>query len=191
MADKFLSLLQGKIQKAKNLKTESITKDELVLILEELREEYKKYRTELIATITLYGWKGKSGMRIIKLPNSFLIIEYRKPNPSDEPKEVRTEIPNEYVIPVLQVVMRLEKNKKFKVREVSEKVCKLAGLYQFFDNNNKFDYNKLFGTRKIYLRRIYYPLHILEHYGLIKYYKSGRIERISDNLNDIQLQIKL
>jgi len=149
-------------------------------ILDDLAEKYKRLNIELVSDINLKGWKGKSGIQIVRFPKLFKIIEYRKDEPDSKPREHVTKIPIDVFNRMLAVLSELHKNQRFSVKYISELYCRKYGMYEFL--NPKFDYSKLFGSRKIYLKKIYYPLKIAEYYGYIKYEKRGFITRISDKI---------
>ena len=70
--------------------------------------------------------------------------------------------------------------KPIKTRTVAKNIIEALGITRYHRRSGSFDFAKLFGERQDYFNYVYFPLKVLEHYGLIKHYKQGKVERIKE-----------
>lgn len=166
-ATDFLGYLRGLL--AKNLNAD-LPKEYKVLIEIIINDIIEKYKTghSTILKVPFMSWKGKSGLFIKRYPKFFQCIEFRKEDENSKPKEVKTEIPIEDVNMCLKALEKHQYNELITIREITEQICVLQDIE--FES-----YEKMFGTRKVYLKKVYYPLKICENLGFITYSKRGDI----------------
>lgn len=162
----FSGLLQSYLMKAK--------KDNNLLMYQFLREliiEYNGYQRK--TRVELESWKGKSGIKVIERPDSFITIRYQK-DKGGEPKEVTKEITKEEVNQVIKSINLTGKKENIKTREIAEKFCRLTNLYinshgeKLFFNDGSFNFDNFFADRPLHTK-FNDILNILSHYRLIKY----------------------
>lgn len=178
---KFIQYLGAKKAQLSKSKFDGEAKLILRDVIDDIIDKYNELHLKLKKSIELEGWKGKSGMTIKRLPRLFIIKEFRKETPNSKPKEIITKIPLEDFNKVLTILKLIPKNKEIRIRDFSEKYCNEFGLVEFF-NGNEFQYEKLFGSRKTYLPKIYYPLKICWDFGFISYDKRGVIIRLKEKM---------
>ena len=179
--DKFLSYLYGKKGSLLTSKLPEETKQIITNLLNDIANNYSILNQSYKSRVSLNGWKGKSGLKILRFPKIFKIEEFRKADPDSKPKKITTIVDLETFNKIIKILALIPKNKTIKTREFSEKFCNEFGMLEFF-NEGKFDYSRLFGTRNVYIHQVYYPLKIAEFYGLIRYNKRGFITRLKDKL---------
>ena len=119
-------------------------------------------------------FKGKGFVYIQKFPKMFRVKTVMR-------KEEQTfDIPIETVIKMWSSIKKFKLNEKIRTSDVAEEQIKRLGINRYHKETGYFQFNKLFGSRHDYFYLIYYPLKVLQHYRVIKYYKEGAIERIAD-----------
>ena len=119
-------------------------------------------------------WKGEGMLQVTTFPKIFLIKTIIRKTPQT------FRIPVETVQTMWAVLKGIEQHKSVKTRDIAEKQIKALGITRYHKETGYFKFNALFGERKDYFHLIYYPLKVLQHYGLIDYSKSGIVTRVKD-----------
>jgi len=177
-AKSMVGWLDGRINVFRNRNNQEIVK-----ILECCKQVYGRFHPVVKKEILLKKFKGESGIQIIKLPNCFETIQFRKTD--DGIKEIRNKVELYEIIPLILVLKGVELNKKYKTRYIAQEYCKTAKIElnskgrKLFDENG-WNFEMFFGDRKLYCK-FNIMLKILEYYEFIAYYKCGEIERLVDN----------
>lgn len=162
---------------------------EMEMLLRQILRVYEHFHPQMKASVPIKEFKGKSGIQIVKYPNYFETIQFRKTD--TEIKEIRHKITKEQLSMVIKAIKPLNFNEKYKTRYIAQEYCKVANLWensrkrQFFDKEG-FNFEQFSGSRNIYTP-FNLCLKILQYYGMINYYKNGEIEKLKDNI-DVQVE---
>ncbi len=135
-------------------------------------------------------WKGEGEYSFIERPKIFLCGEWQKDSHGN-PKQHWTPIPKESVTAIWNILLRYPLNKKVKVKTISEHLCREKGFTRVFRESGTFDWKKWWGLHRAgYMPYCYWPFKILDHIGVAKYEKIGRICRTKDKM-EFQTQFKI
>lgn len=197
--------LLNRISTAKNIRTfikaqlEIIRKDkiemdntDLIFFLEDILKKYDEL--ELKATVNLKAWKGEGDLIIQRYPNYFIVREPRKIENEDGSYHIdfiSHNIPLDDVLRAAKALNCLSLNIRLPTRKFAQIWCAENGITKNDDEKDIFDkegfnFPMVSGCRPTYFR-LYYPIKILQHYGVIQYYKSGAIRKIKDKF-DVQTE---
>lgn len=147
---------------------------EMALLLQEI---YKKVRDiEISEKVRLESWKGKSGIKVIVMPDKFIIIRHQKIEKGEKPKEIRSEVSRQEVNKVIWAINELAKTfDKIPTSKIAEKVYRKK-------------WGNVFSTRPEHIT-LTHILNILEYYGIIHYFRSG-YTTILKEIRNIQVVLK-
>ena len=163
---------------------------EMEMCMRGLLMAYNQFHPELKASVEIRGWKGKSGFDVKEYPNYFEVIEYRKEETNAVPKKITHKVYRNSLNRVLKVIKNLMLGEKQPTKTIARLWAKENKIWvnkdgkKIFDSDG-FNFANISGCRATYFD-FYYPLKILEFYKMIKYYKSGHIEKIS---NSVEFQV--
>lgn len=156
-ANTFSGYLIGLMKKARE--------DENFEITFFLQEIYKKYMEfQKTSNIMLKSWKGKSGIRVIRAPDRFIITTFQKKDQDSLPSEKKLEVTKEEVNRVIYFINQLKKN-EIKTREIAELVYKE-------------NWKEVFSNRSEHIK-LNLILRLLDYLELIKY-RAGIIKILND-----------
>jgi len=178
---------QGKISHFMKFPNAKYSGKDLEMTLRGLMALYDKFHPEVKVPIEIKGWKGKSGFEVIKFPDYFEVIEWRKPDPNSEPKRISNKVSLVDLNAFIGVLKALGFNKTYQTKEIAMEWAKLNKIWEnahgkkIFDSDG-FDYSRISGCRTTFMS-LYYPLKVCEFYGLVEYGKTGTIKRISQDLD--------
>lgn len=171
-----------KIQGSKN------NKDwEMVKIFNSFLKIHNKFHPESV-NVDIVGWKGKSGIEVETYPNYFKIKEWRKDDEKTIPKQISHKIEKHTIVKMIRALDKLILNKKYKTKTVAQIWTKENNILlnkdgrSIVDDNGEFNFANIAGCRPTYFD-FYWPIKIMEFYKKIKYYKTGHITRIEEDLN--------
>ncbi len=135
------------------------------------QEKYKQmFDIEKKERIELKGWKGKSGIKLIRKPDSFIVITYQKADKDSKPHEIKREVTKIEINRVISTINHLNHGKRIRTRDIGEFVYNKSWDEVFSD---RFKHTQL-----------NFCLRILEYYGLIKY--SGGLSQVIKEVREIQ-----
>lgn len=194
-AKTFRGLLISFINKAKKDKL-ILTKVEARFLLEELLGHYDKFNPSKVE-VRLPGWKGKSSIKFIELPDSFDIITYQKPDQDSEAKEIKTNIHKDEINNVIEAVNTCpyrtdKKGNRYKHSvDIAERFCHVAKIAldkkgNALFPNNLFEYSLFFGDRRLH-KNLNLSLRLLDYFKVIRY--RGKRSVILNNNFKFQLVI--
>lgn len=157
---------------------------EMVYSLEGVKSAYLKFHPQEVREIELEPWRGHSGFDVLKYPDHFEVIEFRKIDKDSKPKELRHKVYRKEIIQITKTLESSELNKRYKTREFAEIYCRINHLWKNAEgkdiiDNDGFNFSNLSGCRESYFD-FYYCLKILEFYKIIKYEKSGHITKLKE-----------
>jgi len=135
------------------------------------------------ATVTTEPWKGKDAVEIMQTPMTYKVLTHQKEETGDGGFRIRQavyEIPKENVAVLWNIIRRQPLKKKVRTRTVAKNLVEFLGITRFHRDTGSFDFARFFGIRYEYKRRLYYPLKVLHHAGVVKHHKAGQVERLSD-----------
>lgn len=158
------------IQKMKEAK-----QDNNLEVMYLIQHFYKKYlEFEESTRIKLESWKGKSSFKLIKKPESFIVIKYQKPDKYSEPIETKREVHFQELNWVLKCISQLNTGEKIKTRLIAEKVYGKK-------------WKEIFSDRYLHTQ-LNYILNILDKLELIDY--RGGLTNVLKESTEIQTIIK-
>ena len=183
----------GQFKKAINDKNQDVAK-----ILETCYYKYVEFdELRSTARLRIAGWKGKSGIKIINLPEKFELISHKKTDKGEIPKEIKRIISKKEVNLVIHA-LNLCRNaspdeEKIKTRDIAREYCILTDLKENGNNRELFDkdgfiWENFFGDRQLHPHLVDI-LNILDYYCVIHYYRIGKAQ-ILKKIMDIQLILK-
>jgi len=170
-----------KIQESKN------NKDwERVNVFNSFLKIHNKFHPENV-NVDIVGWKGKSGVEVEISPDYFTIKEWRKEDEKTAPKQTSHKIEKHTIKKIISALDKLILNKKYKTKIVAQIWAKENNILVNNDgrnifNNGEFNFANIAGCRQTYFN-FYWPIKIMEYYKKIKYYKTGHITRLEEDLN--------
>lgn len=145
---------------------------DVAMLLEWCYKEYMRFQE--VSKVRLDSWKGKSSFKVIKKPDSFVIVTYQKDSKDEEPHEVLTEVTKDEVNQILIGLQKLNKGEKISTRELGEFIYKRKWDDIFADRHQHIKMNLM--------------LRMLDKFGLIQY--RSRWSLVLDKKLDIQLLLK-
>jgi hypothetical protein len=123
---------------------------------------YKKYlEFETSETFKASQWKGKSSITYLEHPDKIIIVKYQKPEPFEQPKEIKVEILIEEINRVLWAIQSLNKGIWLNTSDIAEKVYGKEWKKVFSDR-----------PKHIILTLIF---NYLEYKKIIDYKRSGKV----------------
>ena len=178
-AKSFKTILQSKKMIAKNLpKDEKFSREDIIWMFEDIQEKYKKF--EKVGIVFEKTWRGKSGIiSIIKEPERVIIQRARKSDKDEIPKIVNIEISKQEINACIVVLSKFNIGDKIETPIIFMEMSKLMGLnHTDWDNGD----HPLETDRKTH-NSWTSLLGFLEDEGLIKYYRSGKVELLKTNFS--------
>jgi hypothetical protein len=150
---------------------------ELCAVIQHFYKKHLEYQT--MDTVRFENWKGKSGIRVFLEPSKIIVIRHQKKEPDSEPTEIRTEILKQDINDVITAINKINKlnDKKEKI-ESSTIACT---TYQE-------EWKDIFSNRSLHIQ-FTHILGILDYYGLIHYYRSGKVQVLKE-VREIQEVLK-
>lgn len=135
--------------------------------------------------VNVEGWKGESGLLVKKEIDTFKIIEHRKSKSTGEIEESIHFIPFENVKGMWEIIKGLipkyvdgvKDDSKFKLKY---KIMAYAIIEKYGFPADRNSFNGGVNRAKYYFPFYYYPVKILEWYGVIVYSGRGIVTRLSD-----------
>ena len=165
---------------------------ELSKTFEELLRLDTEIKKHTKATVKLNGWKGKSTIEIINMPNSFKVITYQREDQDSIYKPIESIITKEELNLVIASINLLNKTDiSLSTKEIAEQFCKLKNLkYNRMDKDmfpdNQFNFQAFFADRALHLH-LNLCLRILDNYEVIKY--RGGKTKVLRKVMDIQTEL--
>ena len=173
----FRNYIQSRINRIKDVETR--------FVLMGILEAYNYFHPINKTKVKIQGFKGKSSIEIIKRPNHFETIQYRKTD--DGIKEIKNNVTIQELKPLISCFKGLSVKKRYKTRYIAQEYCKSAEISldskgrAFFDDKG-FNFNMFVGDRNNYCK-FNIMLKILEYYGFVEYFKSGEIIILDDGFD--------
>ena len=146
-------IILGDIQKIKNSENFSLSKLDLLCLLDGMYHKVKSL--EVSQEIKLKGWKGKSSFEVIKKPDKFIVITFQKPDKDSEPKKIKRDISKEEINKLYWVLDKLNEGKKISSRDIGELYYKKRWENVFSDRYQHTQLNLM--------------LRLLDYFGLTHY----------------------
>ena len=131
-------------------------------LLQTCFKEYERFETS--DKVKFESWRGKSGIKIFNQPDKIIVIRYQKREKYSEPVEIKTEIMKQ---DINEVILAINKINKLNDKEKIESSTIASTTYQE-------EWKDIFSNRSLHIQ-FTHILGILEYYGLIKYYRSGKV----------------
>ena len=148
-------------------------------VCELIQTIYKKYlEFETSDLIKFESWKGKSGIKIFNQPDKIIVLRYQKIEKEGEPKEIKTEIMKNDINDVINSINKID---KLSPKEKIESSTIASTTYQE-------EWKDIFSNRSLHIQ-FTHILGILDYYGLIKYYRSGKV-MVLKSVREIQEILK-
>lgn len=123
---------------------------------------YKKYlEFETSEKFKANQWKGKSSVEYLDYPDKIIVIRYKKPEPFEQPEEVRTELLKQEINDLIVTISKLFKSKWLKTSEIAEELYQKSWKNVFSDRPNHIKLCEM--------------LNYLEHKKIIDYKRSGKV----------------
>lgn len=158
------------IQKMKEARTKG--NFEIVLLIQHFYRKYLEFESH--EKVLLESWKGKSGIHLIRKPQSFIVVTHQKSEKDSDPKEIKTEIDYMEINKIIKAMNEID-NDEIPTKEIGEKAYKKR-------------WDDIFSNRKQHIQ-LTFIFNILEHLGIIKYYRSGKIKKLR-KIGEIQSILK-
>jgi hypothetical protein len=125
--------------------------------------------------VNLKEYKGKGKFEVTAFPKLFIV------NTVIGKQDVTEKIPVETVDKVWNLMLEFDLDQWISFEPFTEKICKLFKLNRFFRQTGSYDKQKFFGSRRQgYFPYYYYPVKILEYYGVVEYHKKGMVRRVAE-----------
>lgn len=131
-------------------------------LLQTCFKEYERFETS--DKVKFESWRGKSGIKIFNQPDKIIVLRYQKREKEGEPVEIKTEIMKQ---DINEVILAINKINKLNDKEKIESSNIASTTYQE-------EWKDIFSNRSLHIQ-FTHILGILEYYGLIKYYRSGKV----------------
>lgn len=132
-------------------------------LLQTCFKEYERFETS--ERVKFESWKGKSGIKIFLQPDKIIVVRYQKRDKDSEVKEIKTEILKADINDVINSINRINKLNDKKEKIESSTIA--STTYQE-------EWKDIFSNRSLHIQ-FTHILGILDYYGLIKYYRSGKV----------------
>ena len=153
-------------------------------VLEGILKKYNEFNPKLRATVHLDPFKGDSGIKIQPYPNYIKATRWQKTDKGV--KEIVTLIERDLLQLVINSFRGVEIGENVPTWKIAREYCLLAGSVKdskgrSFFSGDEFDFQLFSGNRGIYLK-FWITLRILDHYGMIEYFKEGSITKLKDSV---------
>lgn len=145
------------------------------------KEEAKiavEYCPPLLEGVDKEKWKGKGQITILEFPKIYQVKEWIK-DEFGEPKQTTQEVQKEDVVNVWGIIKEQPLDIYFPWFIVAGNICLKNNLNEYI-KNGKFNKAEFFGRRRDYFKYFYYPVKVLEWFGVIEHHKRGKIKRRTD-----------
>lgn len=128
---------------------------------DEFKEKNYKHEIEIVS-----GWKGEGSLEVYKgFDNDFRINEVIKDKYAEIVKIKHSEVKKEDLNRMIRIIKGLEVGKPIKCYEIAKRLG--------FE-----DWKSLWKERRIYFKKYYYPIKVLEALKVISYFGNGTIVRV-------------
>lgn len=134
-------------------------------LLQTCFKEYERFETS--DKVKFESWRGKSGIRIFNQPDKIIVLRYQKREKEGEPVEIKTEIMKQ---DINDVIVQINLSNKIESRKNNGKIESSL----IAECTYKKPWKDIFSDRPLHIQ-FTHILGVLEYYGLIKYYRSGKV----------------
>lgn len=141
---------------------------------ESVEEVIKRSPPTLKERIELLKSKGKGRTDITETPVTYEVVQVINKTPT------RFSIPKENVETVWGVVSGQPIGTPVKTATVAKNVCAALGITRFNRLSGSFQFDKFFGSRQDYFKLFYYPIKVLQAYGVVHHAKDGHVVRLAE-----------